>query len=243
MKKTNSVMALLAGIVLAAGSTARAQTPTPSESKAFASISAGTQVQTQTFSNSSSFPLFNETATVASSQNIGRGFVFDIGGGYHVRSHFAIGVGVWTQSGKGAAGVSASLPDPVVFNKPKTVAITTSDLKQTSVGVNLQFMWTAPLTDKIDLTIFGGPTFVHVSQDVGSLTVTPNTQNAVAAVTTESASTGKAGNVGLDLAYRVTDRYGVGAFVRYAGGTADLPSVKGLKVGGVQLGIGARIRF
>jgi hypothetical protein len=41
----------------------------------------------------------------------------------------------------------------------------------------------------------------------------------------------------------LTRRYGVGAFIRYAGATVDLPSVSDLKVGGFQIGGGLRVRF
>ena len=71
--------------------------------------------------------------------------------------------------------------------------------------------------------------------------MTAGTQTGVAAVVTESKTTPKAGNVGLELGYRMSDRYGLGGFVRYAGGKVDLPSVPNLTVGGVQ--VGGRMRF
>jgi len=37
--------------------------------------------------------------------------------------------------------------------------------------------------------------------------------------------------------------YGAGVFLRYAGATIELPSAGNVKVGGLQLGIGARLRF
>jgi hypothetical protein len=38
-------------------------------------------------------------------------------------------------------------------------------------------------------------------------------------------------------------KYGFGLFVRYAQGTVDLPAVTGVKVGGLQSGVGFRARF
>jgi hypothetical protein len=243
MKKTSSVMALVLGLVLTATVAARAQSPAPAASKAFVNVSVGGQLRSDTFGSSSTFTLFNETATVASNQSIGRGFVFDIGGGYKLTDHFAVGAGLWTQNSKGTANLVASLPDPLVFNHRITVGTTMADQKQTDVGVNIQLMWMTPLTNKIDLTISGGPTIVHVSQDVASITVAPGTVNTANTSANESKTTAKAGNVGADVSYALTPRFGLGAFVRYAGGSVDLPSVSGLNVGGVQVGVGARIKF
>jgi Outer membrane protein beta-barrel domain len=248
MKKTSSVMALVLGLALIGGAAAQAQTPAPSTSaastgKVFASVSVGGSLQTQTFADSSTFPLFNETATVASNQSVGRGFVFDVSGGYRLTDHLAVGVGLWTQNGKGGATLVASLPDPLLFNHPKTVSLTANDLKQTDVGVNFQVIWMMPVTNKIDMMVYGGPSVIHVSQDIGSITVTPNTQNASSSTSSASKTTGKAGNVGVDFSYALNNRYGLGVFLRYAGGSVDLPSVSGLTVGGVQLGGGLRIKF
>jgi hypothetical protein len=82
----------------------------------------------------------------------------------------------------------------------------------------------------------GGPTILHVSQEVGIVDVTPNTTNATMSVDKQSATTAKAGNAGLNAMFRVTDHIGVGLLVRYAGGSVDLPSVEGLSVAGAQVG-------
>jgi hypothetical protein len=243
MKKTSSVMALVLGLVLTATAAAYAQPTAPGESKAFVSVSVGGQLRTDTFGSSSTFTLFNETATVASNQSIGRGFVFDIGGGYMLTKNLAVGGGLWTQNSKGAANLVASLPNPLIFNDRITVGVTMSDQKQTNVGVNIQLMWMTSLNNKIDLTIFGGPTIVHVSQDVASVTVAPGTVNTSNSSTNYSKTTAKAGNVGVDATYKLTPKFGLGAFVRYAGGSVDLPTVSGLDVGGVQIGAGARFKF
>jgi hypothetical protein len=41
----------------------------------------------------------------------------------------------------------------------------------------------------------------------------------------------------------VRKSYGGGIFVRYNGGSVDLPSAANVKAGGFQMGIGARLRF
>ena len=56
---------------------------------------------------------------------------------------------------------------------------------------------------------------------------------------------GYSGNIGAEVTYLVTPRYGVTGFLRYAGATAEFDGVEGrdLKVGGVHLGVGFRYRF
>jgi hypothetical protein len=74
------------------------------------------------------------------------------------------------------------------------------------------------------------------------VSVTPGTQSVVSPLHNESAtSTGI--NIGGDLTYQFMKTVGAGLFVRYIGGTVDLPSISDVKVGGIQFGIGARLHF
>jgi hypothetical protein len=77
---------------------------------------------------------------------------------------------------------------------------------------------------------------------VSSITVPPGTQDANLNVETES-KTAFGVNLGVDGSYLITRNYGVGVFIRYAGGQVDLPSAEDMRVGGFQAGVGARLRF
>jgi hypothetical protein len=100
-----------------------------------------------------------------------------------------------------------------------------------------------PISEKMDVTVSIGPSFIHVIQDVvSSITVPEPTQDIVYTLDNES-GTAVGINVGVDGNYMLTRNYGVGVFIRYAGGSADLPHAPDLKVGGFQVGGGARIRF
>ena len=53
-------------------------------------------------------------------------------------------------------------------------------------------------------------------------------------------------NAGVDFAYMLTEQFGGGLFVRWAGGSVDIPAAGGtqsLGVGGFQTGVGIRVRF
>ena len=243
MTKTMRVMALVMVWTIGGGAAARAQAPAPAETQMFANVSLGGQVQSHTFSNSTSFALYNELATVSATQTVGSGVVFDIGGGYRVWQHLYVALGVSAFHGSSTATVTGSIPNPLIFGQPKTSTATATGLGQTDVAVNLQLVWIQPVTDKFDVAVALGPSLIHVKQDIVSASVTPGTQDLTTATGTESKSTGKAGSAGVDVSYKITSRYGAGAFLRYLGGEVDLPSAPKLKVGGLQVGVGLRVRF
>jgi hypothetical protein len=243
MKKTTSIFAILAGLVFSAPRTAGAQTATQPDSNIFVNVSVGGQFQSHTLDTNDVINVFGEDGTASAAQNVGRGFVFDATGGYRVRTHISVAVGISTFGGSGNGAVAAAIPDPLRFNSFKPFSGSVSDLKQSDVSVNFQAVWDRAITDRLALLVFGGPSIIHVKQDIASATVDVGTGNPTTAVDTQSATTGKAGSIGADVAYKVTDRYGIGVFVRYLGGSVDLPAAPSMKVGGVQAGAGIRIHF
>jgi hypothetical protein len=236
-KRMSHTLALLGGMIAVAAS-ASAQTRQP-----FLDVSAAGQVTTTSFSQSSTFPSFGETGTTATNQNVGKGFVVDVSGGKLFWGNLGVGAGLWFGHQNGAAASTALFPDPLIAGKFTTVSTSATDLKQTTVGFDIQLIWMTTIKEKYRIALSGGPTILHVSQDIGSIAVIPGTQTATPSTSTESATTGKAGNIGVDLSYWIAKSYGIGGFVRYAGGEADLPSVSNLKVGGLQLGGGLRVYF
>src|SRR5438105_4031823 len=69
-----------------------AQTPTPSTEKFFLNVNVGGELATRTISAVASKIVYDETATLASVQPIGRGVVFDFDGGYRVREDIFAGL-------------------------------------------------------------------------------------------------------------------------------------------------------
>jgi len=246
MTKTTTIIAMIAGFTLGTSETTRAQTSstTRNDPSMFVTVSGGGQLQSRTFSETTTFTLFNEAGTVTANQTVGKGFVFDAGVGRRNLWRGISGVvGISTFHGSGGAAAIVAVPNPLFFGQPsiKTFAATDyGNLSQTDIAVNFQAVWTRPLTTKLDLSVFIGPSIIHVKQEVASPT---ETQNATATIQSESGTTGKAGTVGVDLSYRLNNRYSVGGFIRYAGGEVNLPSVSKLKVGGVQAAGGVRFRY
>lgn len=244
MTKTTGVLALMV-IGLAAGvRDARAQGAPQPQPEWLASLSVGGQMQSRTIGTAAAFALYNEVATVTASQTVGAGILGDAGVDRRVWQNVFLGVGVWAFHSSGSdAPFTASIPDPVRFRNPKIVSGTATDLSQTDLAINIRILYTRPIGDKADFAVFIGPSIIRVKQDFASVTVATGTQNATASSGSESKTTAKGGNAGVDLSYHLNDRYGVGVFVRYAGGEVDLVSSPKMKVGGLQVGGGLRARW
>lgn len=245
MTKTMSSTALIAGLLLTGASAAQAQTLTPQpETGAYLSLSVGGQPQKRSFGSSGTFSSFNEQGRYEVTQNIGGGVTFDVGGGYQFMKHLAVGASVWTTRSKSAVSAAASIPDPVFFGRFTTVTVQgDKELNQSTLGVNLSVTYTSPVADRFDLAVSLGPTIIRTKLDVGTVAVTPNSQTVTLSNESQSKTTAKAGNFAVDFTYRVNELYGVGLFARFAGGEADLPARKALKVGGLQFGGIVRYRF
>jgi hypothetical protein len=209
----------------------------------FVNLSAGLQPQERSFGTATTFVSYNETGTTETEQSIARATFIDITGGYQFTRRLGLAVGLWGARSNSAVSASAALPDALLFNRFQTVTFEADDLSQTTLGFNVQVLFRQPLGDRLDVTFSLGPTLLLVRQQVGVVTVTPNTMNAELEPVTQSKATFKAGHAGAEVAVRLRDGIGIGVFARYAGGEVDLPSAPKLKVGGTQIGAGLRFRF
>ncbi len=237
-------MSVLAGLLFVGASAAQAQSAaSQSDTGAFLTLSVGAQTQKRSFESSGTFTTFNEIGRYQVAQNIGAGALLDLGGGYQFTKHLGVGVSLWTSRSKSAAAAGAAIPDPLVFGRFTTVTAENSELNQSTFGANLFVTYTTHITDRVDVGISLGPTVVRTKLDVGGVTVAPSTQSIAFATSSQSKTTAKAGNLGLDLSYRMNTVYSVGVFVRYAGGEVDLPAVSKFKVGAAQAGALIRYRF
>jgi len=247
MLKTTRIL-VMAGVMAAVGSEARAQTQPPPATLGFLNVTFGTQPASRTVGRSQSFPVYGETATVTTTHDVGNGAVFDITGGYRFGPNLfgpnlGVAVGFSNFSNTSDSGVVATIPNPLVFDRPQTTTTSVSDLEHSERGIHLQAVWFVPITNQIDVALSAGPSFILVSQDiVSTVSIPPGTQNANPVVETEK-KTAIGLNVGVDASYLFTRNVGAGIFLRYAGAEADLPSAPDLRVGGFQFGVGARVRF
>jgi hypothetical protein len=244
MAQIKNVCGFAAAIALLAVPYAGAQTPLPSASKFFVSVNVGGQLAKRTLDMGATQSIYEETASLSASLPIGRGVVPDFGGGYRVFDNVFVGVTVSVFSNTGTATTTAIVPDPLFFNRPRTITGTQADLKHTETAILPQLIYTRTLTDKVDVVGAIGPAIIRLSQDsVSSFSIAPGTQNVTIASASEK-GTGTGVNISIGANYNLTDRYAVGGFVRYAGAKVELPSnASKQNVGGAQVGGGIRVNF
>jgi hypothetical protein len=248
MNKTTIIAVVTAGFYLACSSSVAAQTQEPT-TQFYVDINAGAQTQSRSIATSTSFPLYNETAIINTAQGVDSGGLFDFSVGYRLpvsiggnSMPFGVGIGVSIFGDEGESSVAASIPSPVAFNRPANVTASASDLEHREVATHLTLSYFHTVTDKIEVSVSVGPSFFNVSQDFTTATVPSGTQSLSLGTVRERESAVGA-NIGFNINYLVRPNYGAGVFFRYAGATADFDTFDGLKVGGVHLGGGLRLRF
>jgi hypothetical protein len=239
--KTTSVFGVIATCVLAGAGSAQAQETLVKTG--FVAVNFGAQSTQHDLATSESPTIYDEAASITSSLPIHNGPILEIGGGYRVLQNVSVGARFTSFFGRESEStVIAQIPDPVAYGRLRPIVQTTPDLSHSERGIHIQGTWFKAVTPRIDVAVSGGPSFISVSQQVTSVTVPSGTQTI--AVTKETQTGNAIGfNVGLDGTLMLNRSYGVGVFVRYAQGTVDLPAVTGLEVGGLQSGLGLRVRF
>jgi hypothetical protein len=241
MPMTRTVV--MAMLVAAAAANANAQTQPPPANLGYVNVNFGAQPASRDVNTAQTFPLYGENANFNTTQETGGGALFDISGGYKIRPSFGAAIGFTNFGNTTDSRVDTAIPDPLIFDRPLSATTTVTDLKHTERGIHLQAVWFLPVTDRIDVALSAGPSFIMVRQDlVTSISVPAGTQTANPVVTTEK-KTGVGVNLGFDGTYMVTRNFGAGLFLRYAGASVDLSTVDDLSVGGFQIGAGLRMRF
>lgn len=225
------------------------------DDRGYFTISLGVQPQSRSFTQTSTPVIYEENATITIPHAISSGLFFDVSGGARVWQNFGAGIAYSRFTDKESPTLTAQIPNPLFFAFPRSVSLQTGELKREESAVHVQFLWMLPVSNKIEIAGFFGPSFYNVKQGLATLSLTdiiegppPFGTVTVRQATLSQADESKTGfNVGLDGTYRITNLYGVGGFIRFAGTSIDLALPGGgtetVDVGGLQLGGGLRIRF
>jgi hypothetical protein len=212
--------------------------------KAVASINFGAQVGSHTLDTSETFTLYDEPGSLSASQQVGGGGFFDIGGAYKVWRNLLVGVDYSHSSSKDDATFTASVPDPAVFDRPRTVTGTFAGSAYKENAIHFSGTWMVPVTDKIDAGLVFGPSVFMIKQDIPSQISAAEPPTAANVTSTRVKKTAAGFHAGVDLTYLLTKKIGAGVLARYTWGSADVKNAtKSLTTGGFQLGVGARYRF
>ena len=255
MTRSIAAIALLA-CAMAAPAAAQVTRPAPRRpqptERVFISVDGIYQAGTEDFDDAASFSLNAETATFATAYDVKPGPAFSVAGSGLITRRFAVGVGVTRFQRDTPAALTASLPHPFFFNRPRSLSGDVVDLNREELAVHVQARAVFPSPGRLQAMVFGGPSFFTVKQDVltelGYTEAYPYDTVTLAPGQITEVSKSKTGfNVGVDLGFFFTRQLGVGGTLQYAGVTMELESAGGddidVKVGGIQVGGGLRLRF
>jgi len=125
------------------------------------------------------------------------------------------------------------------------------DGDRSETAVHVQAKWLVPVNDKMLVTIFGGPSFFKIEQDIVndfeySESYPFDTATFTRAIAASQSESAVGVNVGGDVAYFFSSNVGVGGTVQYSGATVEMTVPSGtadVKAGGLQVGGGLRLRF
>jgi hypothetical protein len=200
--------------------------------------------------------IFEERATFESNYSFPSAASFDVGGGYMITPLIGAGLAVGRVTRKDPAELFISIPDQRVFNNNGTDrAETNEDLERSERSVHVQAMFVLMNTPKLRVRAFAGPTYFSVEQhtieDIGFSQVFLGPINLVEITgfeATPKSDSAWGGHGGADVSYFVTDRLGIGGFLRVSRGTVELDDMGGtttseITVGGTEFGVGIRTRF
>jgi len=246
-------------LVLATTAPAFAQTtrgaggPVRAQDRFYIGVDFGVQSGGDSFSDTFTFPENAETARISAPYETKSGPLFGMFFDVRVWQYLSAGISLTGHASESDAQVTGTIPHPFLFNRPRSFSADVSGLSRGESGVHLQLRALLPVSRSMQVSVFGGPSFFQVEQDVVTgvhwTEAYPYDSVTVTSMMTETRSESGTGfNVGADVGYFMSRHFGVGGRVLYASGTVDLPSASGTgsvetKAGGLQAGGGLRVRF
>ena len=215
-------------------------------------VNAGTQATSTEFTTRATLTLHREDGDLRADYGVDAGAFIDLGASVRFWRQVGLGVGVSRFQTTGGAGVAAGLPHPFHFEQFRTVDGSAAATRQ-ETAVHVQLRVGATVGMRLDVTLFGGPTFFDVAQtlvsDVLFEEIYPyDTATFSSAPTVQRSATAVGFNAGLDLATYLTPTVGVGVLVRFSRAMVDLARPDGggalaVEAGGLHVGGGLRLRF
>lgn len=148
--------------------------------------------------------------------------------------------------------VKAVIPHPTRFNQPR-LASKAAPFERQETAVHAHVLYMMPVTPRLDVAVMAGPSVVRVQQQMlkgvevaeGDAPFTTVALGNVDVLTRDVWTIGA--HAAADVTYFLTPLVGVGVTARYVVGTAATLTGDGtpidLKVGGLQVAWGARLRL
>jgi hypothetical protein len=218
------------------------------------SINGGYRPAATTFSDTLHVTQNVEPGTIDTAYRVKAAPEFDAGGGVRVWRRLALAVDVAYFNKTAGGTVTAQVPHPLYFGRPRTVGGEASGLSRQETAVHAQLVWMVPMAGpggRWRLNVAGGPSFFNLRQGVvQDLAVTetyPYDTATLASVVSQRVTKSRVGfNVGVDLSYMFAAKVGVGTTAMFSRARVSLPSAgHDFKVdaGGAHVGVGLRFRL
>lgn len=229
-----------------------AAAPRAPRSRGFLAVGGVFQSEKASFTDTRTLTYNRESASQTGEYDIDGAVGLDVGAFVRVWRSLGVGLTITQITRAGNAEYSARSPHPFFFGQPRTATTSASNLDRTDTGVHVSAAYLLRSSGRFGLTVFGGPSFFSMKQDVvDDLTVTetyPYDTVAIAAGARSDISTRAVGfHVGADATWYFTRRLGAGALLRYTAASKSVAIGTGesfdLEAGGLQIGVGLRFKF
>ena len=228
------------------------QAQTAQAYKSFISLNVGTQTVSTAFDDNVVFTEFAEQGDFTAIYRIPTGSALDIDGGLRLPMNLGVAVGITRFYQTSGADIDARIPHPFYFSRNRPIAGNTSGLNRREIALHLSARWFLPTRDPIEFSVFGGPTFFSLAQELVAgvqfdHTYPYNSATFNSTSTHETSKTVFGCHLGTDVGYFFSPNAGIGALIRFSHASTTLPSSDGenvpLNVGGIYLTGGLRLRF
>ncbi|MBA2355087.1 MAG: hypothetical protein H0V80_10510 [Acidobacteria bacterium] len=233
----------------------------PWDNRGYAQVFGGGQSGSHLLTDTSTFTIYDEQASIATSQPYGGGAVFGVGGGARVWRNVVVGLTYTRFADNMETAVRARAPHPLFLNRFRDAEELRADnLQHVENAVHLSATYMVPLSEDFTLGVSLGPSFVGVSHEFARDALITETGASPDFATVglsdvsfvRSSRTAATVNVGADVTYNLPfsigslGRLGATLGLRYAGGSVDLDGAAGpteVKYGGAQFTGGLRVTF
>jgi hypothetical protein len=216
------------------------------------SVNGLSQTTTRTLSQSFSLTKNLEKAPIETTIDVTSTPLFDVGLSVRLVNHVAAGVAYTSASRTVVGTVDAQIPHPFYFNAPRPISGSLSGLTRNEMALHVAVIYYIPVTEWLDVGVFGGPSRFSLKQDLVTDVLYDDTypfDTAAfrSATTTEVSKTAMGYNAGADISFRLTKAIGVGGLIRFSSASTTLSAAPGnevsSEVGGLQAGGGVRLTF
>lgn len=250
-----ALLALVAVGGAAAPAAAQSHAPSPAkESRVFFAVGGGLgQYHHSTEAVRFKHPLFGpETGEIAADYHGGHGLAWEVSAGIGVAGNFAVGVSAGRLAFDRSADLVGKLPHPLAFDRLRTVEGIAESLANSELALDVEARWLIELSHDLEVTLFAGPSFVRLTTELvtGMQFDQAYPYDGAAFAGTdrhEWTKTLVGGHAGAEVAFYVSEGWGVGGTVRYRSASGELDRGDGLttplEAGGLQALAGLRLRF